>query len=106
MQFDRRGLNAGNLSGDARWPVPEPVTIEPLVYGVTDFAIALGGKSKPLSERTIYRLLDKGEIPKPIKLGRRIVWPVEAIKAWLAAGAPTAAEWDGMNSKKTRRRAG
>ena len=79
-------------------------TIEPLVCGVTDLAIALGGKSKPLSERTIYRLLDKGEIPKPIKIGRRIVWPVEMIKAWLAAGAPSAEEWDGMQSNRNRRR--
>lgn len=79
-------------------------TIAPLVYGVTDLGIALGGESKPLSERTIFRLLDQGRLPKPTKLGRRIVWSVETIKAWLSAGAVSAAEWEKMNSSKTRRR--
>ena len=78
--------------------------IEPLVYGVTELGIALGGKIKPLSERSVYRLIDRGEIPRPTKLGRRIVWTVETIKAWLLAGAPSAAEWEAMNSSKTRRR--
>lgn len=76
-----------------------------LVYTVTDLGVALGG----LSERTVYRLLDKGEIPKPIKLGRRIVWAINGptgIEAWLAAGAVSAANWAAMSQRMNRRRAG
>ena len=88
--------------------MPEPAsTVAPLVYGVAELGVALGGKSRPLSERTIYRLLDKGELPRPTRIGRRVVWPIggpNGIEAWLSAGAPSAAEWEAMNSPKTRRR--
>lgn len=80
-------------------------TTEPLVYGVAELGVALGGKSRPLSERTVYRLLDKGELPRPTRIGRRAVWPIggpNGIEAWLSAGAPSAAEWEAMHSQKTR----
>lgn len=38
-----------------------------------------------LSRSTIYDMMDRGEFPRPIRIGRRAVaWPESAIVAWLA----------------------
>ena len=43
-----------------------------------------------LSRSTIYEMMDRGEFPRPIRVGRRAVaWPESAVLAWLAA-RPTA----------------
>lgn len=39
-----------------------------------------------LSRSTLYRLMDAGEFPRPIKLTRKAVaWPESAIAEWLAS---------------------
>jgi excisionase family DNA binding protein len=41
------------------------------------------------SERSIWRYLSAGDIPKPVRLGRGTVrWRYEEIRAWIAAGCP------------------
>lgn len=38
-----------------------------------------------LSRSTIYDMMDRGEFPRPIRIGRRAVaWPESAVLAWLA----------------------
>jgi predicted DNA-binding transcriptional regulator AlpA len=37
-----------------------------------------------------------GKLPRPIKLGVRVVWVLSEIRAWLAAGAPPREEWEAM----------
>ncbi len=38
-----------------------------------------------LSRSTIYEMMDRGEFPRPIRIGRRAVaWPESAVIAWLA----------------------
>lgn len=38
-----------------------------------------------LSRSSIYDMMDKGEFPRPVRIGKRAVaWPQSAIKAWLA----------------------
>jgi len=47
-------------------------------YRVNDLVPLTG-----LSRSTIYRLVDKGDFPKPIKLSARIVgWEEEALLRW------------------------
>ena len=47
-----------------------------------------------LARSTIYRMMNKGEFPKPVKIGRRAVaWPESEIERWIAerpAADPTA----------------
>ena len=51
-----------------------------------------------LSRSTIYEMMDRGEFPRPIRVGRRAVaWPESSVLAWLAkrpetGGTPTPAE--------------
>jgi prophage regulatory protein len=38
-----------------------------------------------LSRSSIYAMMDSGEFPRPIRIGRRAVaWPESAVLAWLA----------------------
>lgn len=48
-----------------------------------------------LSRSTIYAMMDCGEFPRPIRIGRRAVaWPESAVLAWLA-DRPTASKKTG-----------
>ena len=38
-----------------------------------------------LSRSSLYAMMDKGEFPRPIRIGKRAVaWPQSAIEVWLA----------------------
>ena len=43
--------------------------------------------------RTVRTWDAAGKLPSPIRLGGKVVWRVDEIRAWLAAGAPRRAEW-------------
>lgn len=46
-----------------------------------------------LSRSAIYAMMDEGEFPKPVKIGRRAVgWSESAIAAWLASRVAMSAE--------------
>lgn len=48
-----------------------------------------------LSTRTIRQLDVSGKLPKPVRIGARSVrWPVDELRAWLAAGAPNRVTWE------------
>ncbi len=59
---------------------PEPA---PLLLSAADLAKQLG-----VSVRTIRRLDLEGKLPAPVKIGRAVRWPRQAIVEWIAAGAP------------------
>ncbi len=56
--------------------------IESLTLDVTEVSQLLG-----ISKRTVYRLLDGGEIPKPIKLGNATRWRRSDIVLFVEAGS-------------------
>ena len=38
-----------------------------------------------LSRSTIYEMVDRGDFPRPVKIGARaIAWPAERLDAWAA----------------------
>ena len=47
-----------------------------------------------ISERHLWSLNSSGRIPSPIRFGRAVRWPVEELRAWLAAGAPERSTWE------------
>lgn len=49
-----------------------------------------------VSERHVSALNASGRLPRPIKLGRSVRWPVDELRAWLAAGAPSRDKWEAM----------
>jgi len=49
-----------------------------------------------ISQTHFWMQLSGGRIPAGFRLGRRRLWAVEDLKAWIAAGAPTADKWRAM----------
>ena len=40
------------------------------------------------SPRSVYRLADRGLIPRPVRLGGMVRWPAETVAQWIADGCP------------------
>jgi prophage regulatory protein len=41
-----------------------------------------------VSERTLWRLLSAGKVPKPVRFGRSTRWKAGEIQRWLERGCP------------------
>ncbi|MHC4402232.1 MAG: helix-turn-helix transcriptional regulator [Planctomycetota bacterium] len=49
-----------------------------------------------ISQRHLWALNSTGRLPRPIRLGRAVRWDLQALKDWLAAGAPERSHWEAM----------
>jgi predicted DNA-binding transcriptional regulator AlpA len=49
-----------------------------------------------VSRATWYSLRKAGRLPKPVRLGRRVLWRVEELREWMAAGCPPLSRWEVM----------
>ncbi len=49
-----------------------------------------------ISQRHLWALNSSGRLPRPVRFGRAVRWPVEELRAWLAAGAPERSRWEAM----------
>lgn len=43
-----------------------------------------------VSERTLWRLLSAGKVPKPLRIGRNTRWRLAEVRDWIAGGCPVA----------------
>ena len=41
-----------------------------------------------VSTRSVHRLCDGGAIPRPVRLGGRVLWRSEELDLWITAGCP------------------
>jgi len=63
---------------------PSKMIVDPLI-SLRDFANELG-----VCVKTLYRRIDKGELPKPVKVGRCSRFPRSVLNAYRQKiGAPT-----------------
>lgn len=46
-----------------------------------------------ISDRTLWGYWKAGRVPQPIRIGQRVLWPYEELRAWVAAGCPAQEEW-------------
>jgi len=95
---------APQLEGDARGngapPRSEPdregahrfdLALAPLLVDDVGVASLLG-----VSRAHLANLRKRGEFPiGPVNLGRRVLWRVGTVEAWVAAGCPVADCWEG-----------
>ena len=49
-----------------------------------------------ISQRHLWALNSSGRLPRPLRFGRAVRWPVEELRAWLAAGAPQRSRWEAL----------
>lgn len=68
---------------------------EPLAMSAADMADRLG-----VSLRHLRRLDSAGKVPRPIRLGRSVRWPLAEINRWMDAGAPDRQRWQAMKGGK------
>lgn len=61
----------------------------PLLLTIPEAAAMLRVK-----ERTWRTWLASGRIPEPIRIGRKVFWRPDDLKAWVAAGCPDRAKWE------------
>jgi len=70
-------------------PAPAPTEpIAPLAVDATKAAKLIG-----VSTAHFWVMLASGQIPPGFRLGRRRLWAVAELQAWILAGAPTADRW-------------
>ncbi len=65
--------------------------IEPLLVGATGAAKLMG-----MGRSLWYRLGTEGRTPLPLRLGGKVLWRVEELRAWVRAGCPSRARWEKM----------
>lgn len=46
-----------------------------------------------VAKSTIHRHAAAGKIPKPLRLGGRVLWKRREIEAWVDAGLPSREDW-------------
>ena len=50
--------------------------------------------------RTVRTWDAAGRLPAPVRIGGRVVWRLDEIRAWLDAGAPDRETWAAMRGRK------
>jgi len=68
---------------------PADAADPPLVVDARRLAAMLGA-----GVRTVRAWNSRGVLPRPIRVGGRVVWRVSEIDAWLSAGAPRRQVWE------------
>lgn len=68
-----------------------------LALSAEDVAKALG-----ISRAHVWKLESRGELPRPVRLGRAVRWSKKDIEEWLAAGAPSRDRWELMRAGHRR----
>ncbi len=61
----------------------------PLVIRDSEAAKMLG-----ISRGAFRKLNDSGKVPAPVRLGRRVLWRVAELEAWLESGCPPRHRWE------------
>ncbi len=55
----------------------------PVLLTAEEVAAMLG-----ISERTLWRLLSAGDVPRPVRFGRNTRWRLVEIRDWIEKGCP------------------
>jgi len=55
------------------------------------------------SVRTIRRMDASGEMPRPIRKGRKVLWRLDEIRRWVEAGCPDRRDWEDCETGQARR---
>ena len=79
--FTESQSTSGKLRGERDREMSTDVT--PVLLAADEVAAMLG-----VSERTLWRLLSAGKVPKPVRFGRSTRWREAQVKEWIEQGCP------------------
>ncbi len=85
------------MSTDTMTPatsVPSPSAIPEIMPLMVEAAKA--ARLCGISRATWYANRKAGKVPKPVRLGGRVLWRVDELQAWVTAGCPPLARWENM----------
>ena len=85
------------LEADVAATIKAKAELTPLTVDAKQLAGLLGQ-----SLRTIRTWDASGRLPQPLRIGGRVVWRLEEIRAWLEAGAPLRAEWNARKASRLK----
>jgi predicted DNA-binding transcriptional regulator AlpA len=74
---------------------PAPESSAPLVADASALAALL-----TVSVRTVRTWDLAGKLPRPLRIGGRVVWRLDEIRRWLDAGAPDRATWEARRATR------
>lgn len=60
------------------------------------------GRMLGIAERSVWKRLAAGQLPRPLSFGRSRRWSVAEIRDWLAAGAPDRETWETIREGRDR----
>ncbi len=63
-------------------------TVEPILLSVTETARVLG-----ISPRLLQKLNSSGQLPMPLRLGRRVLWNRAELERWTENCCPGREQW-------------
>ncbi|MDX2199400.1 MAG: helix-turn-helix domain-containing protein [Phycisphaerae bacterium] len=49
-----------------------------------------------VAPRTIWKLVSKGGVPAPLRLGRSVRWRSDELSRWVESGCPDRDRWEAM----------
>jgi len=70
----------------------EVMEVEPLLVGAAGAARLLC-----LASSTIYAMHTEGKIPRPVRVGRKLLWRVDELRRWVEAACPGRARWEALS---------
>jgi predicted DNA-binding transcriptional regulator AlpA len=76
---------------------PETPAFEPLLVPAPEASRICG-----VSEASWYRLKSSGKVPLPVRLGGRVLWRVDELRRWCAAGCPDLRTWQALENANGR----
>lgn len=80
------------VSPATRMTAPE---LQPLLVEAEEAARICG-----ISRTSWYSLKAAGQLPLPVRLGRRVLWGIEELRGWIEAGCPVLQRWQQMNNNR------
>ena len=80
-------------------PTADTSTASPVVEPLCVDAKGLAALLK-LGLRTVRTLDRAGKLPRPVRIGGRVLWRTEELRAWLTAGAPDRETWDARRAAR------
>jgi predicted DNA-binding transcriptional regulator AlpA len=54
-----------------------------------------------IARSSFCKLMAQGRLPAPVRLGRRVLWPVAELVRWIEAGCPSREVWEQRRSEQT-----
>lgn len=78
-----------------------PATGSPILVDAKRAAELLG-----ISRSMLHKLKATGRLPRPVRLGHRVLWRVRELEDWVYAGCPTMERWEAEDDGKWRAKPG